>query len=338
MSEREDDLLHIVSAWRVLSWRSFRKVFDILQARLGRVGDQDVLAGSRVRRRALNLFDWLGHCDVPAGAAADRIYCAPPVLARLPGTRLPQAVLCGARSPHTTDVLQSACLRHRCRLTIESQLQNAEAAYVPRRIVVEAESAEAIADVAQEIRVTYAAAPPAWDLVQFSGSLDEYLMSRPLVRLPDIDWPRRDYDTNLLQFRPGGAVPEHVRLSRYEHPLLPARRYYLWYGEAYREVERDWGRYALLRRAGIHVLAYDPRRFILAVPSGAALPRVLARGCTLCSGYAPRFVPQAECPPGSPGRAGLHVFLGVPLVAAQTVADKLGQRLDIRTLPTLLVE
>jgi len=336
--ECEDDLLYIVSAWGGLSWRSFRKVFDILHARLGRTGDENGLAGSRMRWRALNILDWLGHCDVPTGAAFNRIYCAPPVLARLPGTGLPHAVMCGARSPDTTDVLSSACLRHGCRLTIERQLQDAGAAYVPRRLVIEADSQEAIIDVAREIRVTYTAAPPGWDLVQFSGSLDEYLMSRPLIRLPDIDWPRRDYDTKLLQFRQGGAVADRVRLSQYEHPLLPARRYYLWHGETYRDVERDWGRYALLRRAGVHVLAYDPRRFILAVPSGAALPRVLARGCTLCSGYAPRFVPQANCPPASPGRAGLYAFRGVPLVAAQTVADKLGQHLDIRTLPTLYME
>jgi hypothetical protein len=209
---------------------------------------------------------------------------------------------------------------------------------VPRRIVIEADSEDAIVDVGHEIRVTYTAAPPAWDLVRFSGSLDEYLNSRPLVRLPEIDWPRRDFDADLLQFRPAGAAPDHVRLSRYEHPLLPLRRYHFWFGEAYCEVDRDWGRYALLRRAGIHVLAYDPRRRILAVPAGAALPRVLALGCTLCSGYVPRFVPPADCPAGLAGRAGLHVFLRVPLVVAQTVADKLGQRLDIRTLPALLME
>lgn len=330
MSEREDDLLHVVSAWRELKWRRFRNAFDILYP----TEDQGNIVRSSARRRALNLLQWLGHCDVPA-AATEPIYCAPPVLARLPATRFPQAVLCGARSPHTTDALQGVCARYGCRLLIGCQPQNMEAAYVPRRIVVEADFENAIADVAQEMHIKYSAVPAAWDIVKFSASLDEYLMSCPLVRLPDVDWARHDFDTKLLQFRPVGPAPGHVRLSRYQHPLFPAMRYYLWNGSAYREVDREWGRYARLRHAGIHVLAYDPRRLILAVPSGAALPRMLARACTLCSGYAPRFVPQTDCPSGSLGRAGLHVFPGVPMVVAQIVADKLDQSLDIKTLPTL---
>jgi hypothetical protein len=334
VSEREDDLLHVVSAWRELKWRRFRDAFDILYPHLGPAEDQGSIVRSSARRRALNLLQWLGHCDVPV-AATEPIYCAPPVLARLSATRFPQAVLCGARSPHTTDALQGVCARYRCRLLIECQPQNIEAAYVPRRIVIEADSENAIADVAQEMHIAYSAVPPAWDIAKFSASLDEYLMSCPPVQLPDIDWVRHDFNTKSLQVRPVGAAFCHVRLSRYQHPLFPAMRYYLWNGNAYREVEREWGCYALLRHAGIHVLAYDPRHLILAVPSGAALPRMLARACTLCSGYAPRFVPQTDCPSGSPGRAGLHVFPGVPLMVAQMVADKLGQPLDIKTLPTL---
>ncbi len=335
MSADDDELLHVVSAWGEVSWRSFRNVFDILHARFGQVRESDML--SIRRRRVLDLLDWLAHCDVGGDGAARRIHCAPPLLAGLPG-RSPQAVLCGARSPHTADDLRNTCLRHRCRAIVERQAANGGLVFVPRRIVIEGESAEAIAGVANEMRVTYLAAPPAWDLAQFSGSLDEYLIARPLLHLPDIDWRRRDFDTHLLQFRVIGDVQNQLRLSRYEHPLLPARRYFLWFGEAYREVEREWGRYAMLRQRGVHVLAYDPRSLILAVPLGAALPRVLARACGLCSGHAPRFVPRSECPSGTPGQAGLHLFVGVPLAVAQMVADKLAQRLDMRWLSTLLPE
>jgi hypothetical protein len=209
---------------------------------------------------------------------------------------------------------------------------------VPRHIALEADSEEAIASVAQEIQVAYTQAPPAWGLLQFSGSVDEYLHSRPQVQAPELDWPRRDFGVEVLQFRARDTVPEDVRLCVYEHPLRPERLYYLWHGGSFQEVDREWGRYALLRQAGVHVLAYDPRRFILAVPSGAPLPRLLARACALCSGYAPQFLRRADYPLESPERTGFHVFRGVPPVAARTVAEKLGQRLDITTLDRLSME
>jgi hypothetical protein len=173
--------------------------------------------------------------------------------------------------------------------------------------------------------------------VEFSGSLQEYLQSRAQVQSPELDWPRRDYDVRTLQFRPGGGA-EGVRLSVYEHPLRPERLHHFWEGKAYWKVERDWGRYALLRHAGIDVLAYDPRRFLLLVPSGAPLPRLLARACVLCSGYAPAFSQRAGCPIASPERTGFYVFRAVPPVVARTVANKLCQRLNITALDPLAAE
>ncbi len=86
MSEYDDGLLHIVSAWQEMSWQSFRKAFDALHARVAPAGSADTEAVSRLRWRALRLLDWLGHCDVSAREGTERIYAAPPVLARVPGT------------------------------------------------------------------------------------------------------------------------------------------------------------------------------------------------------------------------------------------------------------
>jgi hypothetical protein len=335
MSGHDDDLLHIVSAWREMNWQSFRKAFDTLhaQAAAGGAGEEDV---SRLRSRALRLLDWLGHCDVSARGGTDRIYAAPPVFARLPVAEAAQAVLCGARSPRTAEILRDMC-RRRCQLHIERQSPEGESGHLPLRIVLEADTPAALAEVAREAGITCPESPPACGLVEFAGSLHEYLQSRPQTQAPEIDWPRRDYDVRALQFRPGERA-EDVRLSVYEDPLRPVRLHRLWQGGAYREVERDWGRYALLRQTAIGVLAYDPRRLTLLVPSGAPLPRLLARACVLCSGRAPVFVRQAACSPVSQERFGFHVFRAVPPVVAQTVAQKLCQRLNITGLDALLAE
>jgi hypothetical protein len=336
VSALDDYLLYVISAWREMSWPSFRKVFDALytQARKGEEGEEDV---SLIRSRSLRVLDWLGHCDVCARQGADRIFAAPPVLARLPVTGFIHAVLCGARAPCTAETMLEACKRHGCDPLIDAQAHDKNTACVPQRIALVSESDEALASVARDVGVACPDAPPACGLLNFSGSLDEYIQSRPLVDAPDLNWPRRDYDTQALRFRQE-LRSEEVRLSVYENPVRPERLHQFWQSKAFREVDRDWGRYAVLRHAGVSVLAYDPRRFIFVVPTGAPLPRLLARACVLCSGYAPAFVPRAACPIASPERIGFHVFHAVPPMVAQTVASKLSQRLDLAALDALMVE
>jgi hypothetical protein len=113
VSAPDDHLLHVVSARREMSWQSFRTVFDALYAQVGGECAEDV---AFIRSRALRLLDWLGHCDVSGRQGTDRIFAAPPVLARLPVTGFVHAVLCGARSPRTAGILQEACERHGCDL------------------------------------------------------------------------------------------------------------------------------------------------------------------------------------------------------------------------------
>jgi hypothetical protein len=336
VSTHDDHLLYVITARRELNWQAFRKVFDALyaQANLGGDGDEDV---SHLRSRALRVLDWLGHCDVAARGETDCIFAAPPVLARLPVTGFVHAVLCGARSPCTAVVLRAACERHGCDLRIESQAHDGNMVWVPQRMALEAESGEALASIARDAGVACPDAPPACGLLDFSGSLNEYLQARPQVQAPELNWPRRDYDVQSLWFRPGGGEKE-ARLSVYEDPLRPSRLYCLWQGRAYREVERDWGRYAMLRQAGVDVLVYDPRRFILLVPSGAPLPRLLARACALCSGFAPAFAPRDVCSIASRERTGFHVFRAVPPVVAETAASKVCQRLTITALDAFAVE
>jgi hypothetical protein len=327
-----DNLLYVISARQEMSWPSFRRAFDALHARTAEGEDEDGEPVQLLRWRALRLLDWLGHCDVSVREDTDRIYAAPAVLARLPLSGPPQAVLCGSRSPRTADALAAACRQHRCGLRIDQQAHAGGGEHAPARLAVEAEAEEPLAAVARALHVTYAGTPPAWGLLQFAGTLDEYLQSRPRVQARDLNWARREYEVRSLQFRMAKASADDVRLSVYEHPVKPATLCLFWHGGAYREVDRDWGRYALLRHAGVEVLVYDPQQFVLLVPSGAPLPRLFARACVLCSGHAPRFVRRDRVPLASPERIGFHVFRGVPPAVARTLAGKLRQRLTITKL------
>ena len=99
MSSRGDALLFAVAARRVLTWRSFTDVLDVIFVPDARVG-ADV---KQVRSAVAALGSSLGHWDVVSDEQGTRVCVAPPILAALPRPGLPTAVLCGARSPVCQD-------------------------------------------------------------------------------------------------------------------------------------------------------------------------------------------------------------------------------------------
>ena len=90
-----------------------------------------------------------------------------------------------------------------------------------------------------------------------------------------------------------------------------------------------WGRFAVLKSAGKQVLVYDETNGDLAVPESVPLPRLLARGLTLCSGVPP--MPEGGTPSLSSGGKGRRtVYRGVSPDVLRTVAGKLAQTAQVR--------
>ena len=334
MYEVDDYLLYAISAVREMSWKAYKNVFDSLYIKYGQ-GDSRGAEGARqVRWRSLGVLERLGHIDSVFDSGKGTVYVAPPVLARLPVSGLPQAVLCGARSPETKGAVQAACRSHGCRMSSESH-PRAAGWFTPSRVTLEAETEQALSDVAKSLRIALGAVPTAWALLEYSETVEEYLLSCAPLDGAELDWPRLDFDGTMLRFRPPVPAPPAVRLSKYRHPTRQLSVYYLWRNGSHQIVARDWGCYAMLKERQQDVLVYDGRRFALAVPVGAPLPRLLGRSCTLCSGWAPEFVSEPEDlrPIG-----GYDVFAGVPPAIAETVAAKLGQKLIARSVETVLEE
>jgi hypothetical protein len=210
--------------------------------------------------------------------------------------------------------------------------------FVASRIAIEAETDDALTRLAENVGVTYPGAPPAWAILHYAGSLEEYLREQPMRTSPDIDWPRSDFDAASVRFRESAVDVGNVRLSRYDHPTLPTSRYLLWNGTTHQDVDRDWGRYALLHLTQKTIIAYDPRRFALLVPVGAPLPRLLARACVLCSGFFPQTVPGPRITLPIPYDSAVHVYRGIAPVVAERVAERLGQDLPLTVADSLPME
>jgi hypothetical protein len=324
--ESEDYLLYALTALRQTSWQNFKKVVDTLY--VTQAADRNQNGRSRLRAwRCLRALECLGHADAVFDANRSSVVVAPAVLCRLPISGLPQAVLCGARAPGTREALVTASRGLPCTLSVELHPGRAAGDFIPARIAVESETEDVLAQLASRLRAGLSPVPVAWILLEYSGSAEEYFATCAVVKAPEIDWPRLDFDLEVLQFRMPSTEMLAVRLSKYEDPVRGTTLYQLWRGETYQNVDRDWGRYLVLKESAHNVLAYDSRHFLLAVPTSMPLPRLLARACALCSGYAPRPAGASECPPALPVRCGFEVYSGVPPDIAAAVAAKVSQKL-----------
>lgn len=327
MSEADDFLLYALSARVELSYRAFKETFNNLYSkRYGYdLSGHDAL--ERHWRNTLRGLDSLGHCDVIYRDGSNKIVVAPSRLARLPILGLPQAILCGSRGPQTLNLIKEKKGIIVDRIEVESLSQETRSPCIPQRILVTAEDEHAMDVFAQELDIEYLHIPPSWIIASNSGSLEEYTNQLKWSPVTDLDWARGDYDPATLHFNRNLRVVGSVRLSSYRNPQTTLENHFFIDRGQRSAVDLFWGRYLLLSELQIHVIIYDPRKMLMAVPVGAPLPRLLARALALCSGYAPQYMPRAKVQVKSREAFGFDVFSAIPPSLASTVAAKLNQNL-----------
>ena len=316
-----DRLLWAITANGRTATRSFNSLFDQLVAS-ERSAEE---AAVPLRRRiTFWLLDALGHCETFTDEGISHLEPSIPCLSRLPVSGFPRAMLTGARQPGTKQELQQASDVLGGVVTIEPS--DHRLGVLPDRIEVEAELPETLEEVARALHIAWQATPSAWVLCSVSASLDEAISRLQWEPAQDLNWRRRYFDPAGLRLR-NDIVDVDPALIRYEHPYTRRLRYELRHGEESAVVDGGWGRYAVLKAAQRQVLFYDERRYLLAVPWGAPLPRLLQRALTCCSGRPPVSVQPCKGKYGLLSITGADVYLGVVPVIASQVGARLGQRL-----------
>jgi hypothetical protein len=332
MCDDGDRLLFVLSARREIGWSAFKKAFDDLYAkRLERYGHTNGEPPRFERFRAALLLSALGHCDMVRRGSI-RLFAAPAILAALPLPGLPQAIVCGARSPETFAVARKACISLGQPVRLEIKTQDNRTMFAPACIRVEGESCAILDRLAREMGIPYLSTPPAWRFAALSGSLEEYLTLLQWSPESEVAWEREDFRPQALGFAIPGEACGGLRLTRYYDPVHLRFVYRLWKGKLSAEIDPSWGRYAVLQATGTGVMLYDAAAGVAAVPRGAPLPVLLARALTLCSGYAPRFVPRAAVRGGSPERYGFELYDSVPPDVFASIASKVGQEALVQPL------
>ena len=327
------DLLYVLSAHQEMGWRTFKSAFESLHTltRAGDAEDASEWGSSFALCRTSATLDALGHACF-SFEDRDRVYAAPTALALLPRAGLPEAVLCGARSPKTRAELQTICDEMGVTLRWQDQTQRAANPFVPARASVSAPSLDKLKQIAEKLNIRFATSPPAWDLCQVSRSLDDVLATARADSAATLDWRMKTYNVAALRWEDTpNTAPAKGDLVVYNSARYQQRRHY-WAENAddlrpLVPVDPDWGRYATLRFQQKQVLVYDERSLYLAVPSGAPLPRLLARAAALCSGFAPAPLARKAVDWEHPEKREFAVYECVPPQIAQMIGEKLGQRI-----------
>ena len=328
MSRDSDQLLYVISANNEMSWASFKEAFNYLYTLQVDSIDRERDGIKSKRFQAVRVLDALGHCDFNFNE--NKVYAAPPVLVRLPCAGFPQAILAGARPPQTIQKLSDACKSIGNHINLEVMEQPGQLVLIPRRVAVQVEDVGELEAIANSLRIPFMETPSAWSLLHFAASLDDYLATLQWSDQPELKtWKRKTFNPSFLQFRSFQEADTDIRLSQYSHPSRNTQIHYLWKEGTCMEIDQDWGRYVVLKALQQNVLVYDQRRFIMAVPVGAKLPRLLERVLTLCSGYVATFVERLSY---SPEIKGFNLFRAIPPQIAEMAAAKLGQTLSAHSL------
>jgi len=280
-----DLLLFAVSAWGQATRDQVRHACDWLGAPAG-TGEATPLA-RHTRAAALRALIALGHCNpTPDGGLA----ALPAHLAELPRAGLPQALLCGARTPGTQPGAAGAAARAGAQLHVQAQPFR----LAPARLLLTGASRRTLRQVAATLGLEYRPTPAAWAALSGDRETQQTQQEKlSWAASAELNWPRRDFDTDSCTFSsPQEGAGRDWRLSSYLHPDTQQPRYVLWKGERSAQTDRDWGRYLALYHRRRTVLGYSPEARTAWSPTSAPLPAPLARALAQCTGLLPASRPH----------------------------------------------
>ncbi len=236
-----DRLLYAISAKGEMGWPAFKRTFELLCAH--HLTEKNLEDMDFARYETARALDALGHVEIDFGLNA-RLYSAPATLSLLPRSGLPAAVLSGARSPNTIDFLSARIEKSGGKLQLDLRNQRDESKRFPARVTVLGESGEDLARLAQESNFAFQEIPASWTILNFAGSLREYVSGCEWLRTDKLNWDARQFNVERLQFSAAHSGGD-LELIRYIHPSRQYPIYYLWRGSEAARVDPDWGRYAV---------------------------------------------------------------------------------------------
>ena len=292
-----------------------------------------------------NYNSWLLARDLSAMAYLDMggktgetvVKVAPPMLAELPFCKL-IFLLTGARSPELLSTIKKSVKNH-SKVEVEIKLHSR----LPDTVFIKSENRSILQEWLNDTSfqgnilsdyIKISPKPPAWDILEFAGSLIDYKDSLDTELLEgDSADIKKIFDINSLNFKPFNKDKNRLEHDLSLVKILHQEAYYKYYlfsktDQKKVEIQLDWGKFLIAKQLNYLVLKYDKQTFKLS--SSLRLPIILERGLTLLSGNPCEDLKSDKNKKykSQEKRKSNWIFKNVPYKAAKLVADKLGQELQ----------
>ncbi len=277
-----------------------------------------------IRYQTVRYLESLGYCEFDYDQR--RVYMCPPTLVLLPSYGLPKALLTGARTPKLIDQIKNSVKKRKEQAIFKRFKQKNAQLNLPDAAIIESLDAEIIKEISVENGISSALERPvALDLVNHSVCIGDIEKKLKYELRTEINWQRKDFNVQRLGFIEGKDNEEY-RLSEYVNPDNQQRKHWVWNLGKAADVNRDWGRYLVLKHSKRNILFYDEETQEFQIPLWVPVPCLLARVLTLCSGMAPVLQPIKDNI-NMPQGCLMQVYSDVPVEIATLVANKLEQKI-----------
>lgn len=307
-----DKLIIALSQRGVFSWQEFKSLLEDIF--------EDIFYSENQIKpsHALKILEGLAFISSNFNKGSGVLNVCPRTLVRLPSNPL-QAILVGHRTADTQVLLKNICET----LGAELKTENNDLEFVPDRLMISVNEASDFLKIAEEIEAHYHSDPASWRILQFAGTLSDYVGTLKWEKRDPYNWDRADFDSNSLYFVPPNSLfqSNNSLLIQLRNPDYGRHEFYLYRENPNPEickVDRDWGRYIILSAANKNLILYS-KSGNLAVPKQSLLPSIFAIGLSMCSGFPPseKFLDNKS----------FLVYHNIPVTFGKLVAEKLGQEL-----------
>lgn len=323
MAESGNQLLQFLSSRTSLSWGNFKKLYNYYGNQIFSQSPERYVSS---RQTLVRSWEALGFCDFIFEDNNARVNICDPSIVILPTPTKSyylEAILCGSRNLELVRKLKKAAIQQKVKVYEPLESNNETSFLLPNRISLEAESLDQLKKIAQTLDIYFSCIPLAWQLVNYIGSINDYIEQLVWETNFPLNWECETFNAQSYGFIQSSNLNEV--LVRYKNPITSQWQFYILSGDQRALVNGDYGRYIAIQKAHQNVIAYDANKECLITKMFLPLPKLYARSLALCSGFYPQSKNLSQLNNMTDDK--YLVWERIPENFAQIIAMKLGQEL-----------
>lgn len=309
--------------------QDFYTVFEFLHSKyLGNKSQNENFNYSKIKKASLNFFDYLGYLDYEYETKS--IVVNPPQLIFIPANKGRKVLLIGGRDSSLMNAIIETAPKHHLQVEITRQFQSNEDLMLPDVITLKSFGNHSdsfgeknLIAFAKELNIKF---NPA-ELVQvslqhFCSDISDYekdTFSNRETELTYEDWAKYIFNPGTLKLDKSFSENFDKDFTMLEYRLRPWEFHHrLWVNQKCYDIDKNWGKYLVLKHHNKDVILYDRNKEKVAIPPELPLPRLLAESIMLLSGFAPEYA-------FIKGKS-YRVYENIPSIFIQNLFKKLGQQ------------